>query len=192
MAVGFARRARGGAARRMRSRADPPHGSGDRPLQRALPHRRARTRAGLAAHAGGGVPQGRRTLRGAERRGGDPTGRCRSGLPDGEPQPGRGDPHPDRPRSSPARGRTAIGTSRNPTTPSPPRWRRGGPIGASPSRRWRAPTASASCRSRRSITISRWSLPVAEKPRSAAFLDLLDEPETREALRALGFRPAAA
>ena len=67
------------AARRVRPRADPPARSAIRHLQRAVPRRRARARAGLAADAGRRLPAGRPALRGQDARGGG--ARPRSPIP---------------------------------------------------------------------------------------------------------------
>ena len=49
---------------------------------------------------------------------------------------------------------------------------------------------SASCRSRRSTTTFCWSSARRERPAVAAFLALLADPDVRDGLRRLGFRPA--
>jgi putative molybdopterin biosynthesis protein len=59
---------RGGEARRVRRRRRPPHGSGERRVQSAIPHGGTRARAGLQAHARDRVPARRRALRGQTRR----------------------------------------------------------------------------------------------------------------------------
>ena len=91
------RRARGRQARRVRFCADPSVRREDRDLQHALSRRRARTGAGLAAHAGHRVPQGRHALRRLERGRRGARRARRSRLHHGQSQPGRRHAHPDRP-----------------------------------------------------------------------------------------------
>ena len=89
-----------------------------------------------------------------------------------------------------ARRATAISRAR--TTPSPPRWRRAAPTGASRSSRWRGSTASGFSRSRPRTTIFFWSKAAATVPAVAGVPGGAARRGVRENIRALGMRPADA
>ena len=123
-------------------------------LQPAVSHARPATRARLPPDAGHRVPAWATSLQRPERGRRRAAGVGRSRVRAGQPQPRQRHAHPD--RSTPGRGAGPAATRAKHvrTTPSPQRWPRGGPTGASPSRPSPGKPAWAFSRCGRSTSIS--------------------------------------
>ena len=176
-------------ARRMRRRPGTSPRSGDGRLQSPSPAAGRRPRAGVAAHAGLRVSEGRRALCRPHRAGRARCGLGRSVMPDGQPQCRRRHPHPHRPA---ARRSAAAGLCQPAEVAQ---CGRGG---------GRAEPRRLGHRDRTGSGLYGLDfLPIApehydflvietrrDRPAVKAFLAALAEPETRKRIESLGMTPA--